>query len=154
MKLRTIVLTLVMLMVWTDVFAQQYSAGPRQMGEEILQELVVGKNSVIAKVASRGCTGKKSFRIDVAKQDGVSPIAPHYALTIYRTGTDECKAIVDDGMVLSWDLEKDLALKGPYTFSVRNRVDSGYRPYKTDDEDTFIGIIQRYLHEASHEGGQ
>jgi hypothetical protein len=139
---KTALLTAIFMFASVAAYAQQYSTGPRQIGEETLEELVLGKNALIARVASHGCTSKKSFRIEVQKTDGVSTIAPHYVLAINRVAVDECKAIVDDGIVLVWDLEKDIGLKGPFTFSVRNRVDSGYRPYEHDNEGSLVSAVK------------
>jgi hypothetical protein len=138
-------LAVVFIFVSAAAYGQQYSAGPRQTGEEIFEELVVGNNSLIARVASHGCTGKNSFRISVQKTEGVSPIAPHYILTVSRVAVDECKAIVDDGIVLVWDLEKDIGLRGPFTFYVRNRVDSGYPPCAHDGEGSLVSAVKDHV---------
>ncbi len=134
--------------VCAPVFAQQYSHGPRHTGEEVLDELLVGKNTLIVKVGSHGCTGKKSYRVDVRKEN--TPVAPHYVLTIYRVKADECKAIVDKGAVIAWDLEKDLGLKGNFTFSVRNMVYSVTHPFDDDsEEDSFLPIIKKQFPQAA-----
>jgi hypothetical protein len=126
-------------------FAQEYSHGPRQKGEVILDELLMGKNSFFATVGSGGCTSKGSFRLDVRKEEGVTPQAPHYVLTINRVALDECKAIVEGGTLLSWDLEKDLGLKGPFTFSVRNKVYSGFHPFASDDDDSLVAMVRKHI---------
>ena len=100
----------------------EYSSGPRQTGEEVLQELLMGPRKFIIRVASNGCTDKNSFKIDVKKEAGLSSKAPHYLLTIIRIRPDECKAIVDDGVLVLFDLEKDLGLTGDFTYSITNRV--------------------------------
>jgi len=43
------------------------------------------------------------------------------------------------GIVISWDLEKDLGLKGSFTYSVRNRVYSVYQPL--DDGESLSAIV-------------
>lgn len=116
-----------------SVFAQQYSQGPRYTGEEVLEELLLGRKSLVIKVGSGGCTSKGSYRIDTRQVAGISPQIPHYLLTIHRAVIDECKAIVDDGPVIYWDLEKDLGLKGKYTVSVQNRIGSTLPPFAADD---------------------
>lgn len=130
----------------TYSFAQEYSHGPRQKGEVILDELLMGKNSFFATVGSGGCTGKGSFRLDVKKEEGVTAQAPHYVLTINRVTLDECKAIVEGGILIFWDLEKDLGLKGPFTFSVRNKVYSGFHPFASDGpDDSLIAVVKKHL---------
>lgn len=129
-------------------FAQQYSYGPRHTGEEVLDELLIGRNTLIVKVGTHGCTGKNSYRVDVRKEK--TPVAPHYVLTIHRIKVDECKAIVDKGAVIAWDLEKDLGLKGNYTFSVRNMVYSAAHPFDDDSEEySFLPIIKKQFPEAA-----
>ena len=47
------------------------------------------------------------------------------------------------GVVISWDLEKDLGLKGSFTYSVRNRVYSVYQ--HLDDGESLSSIVARRL---------
>lgn len=141
MIFRSLVFAITFVLISTCSFAQQYSHGPRQNGEAILDELLMGKSLFLVKVGSNGCTGKGSFRVDVKKQDGISQIAPHYVLTINRVAPDECKAIADEGIVISWDLEKDLGLKGSFTYSVRNMVYSVYDP--VEDEESFLSLVAK-----------
>lgn len=127
-------------------FSQPYSHGPRYAGEEVLEELLIGRKTLIIKVASGGCTGKSSYRIDVKKADGITPLAPHYILTIHRVRIDECKAIIDDGPVILWDFEKDLGLKGNFTVSVRNMVDGVPPPYETGDkENSMLSTVRKHV---------
>jgi len=119
-------------------FAQPYSLGPRQKGEAILDELLLGNSMFWVTVGSGGCTDKGSFRVDINRQEGASPAAPHYTLTIHRVASDECKAMIG-GIVISWDLEKDLGLKGSFTYSVRNRIYSVYQPL--DDGESLSAIV-------------
>lgn len=143
MILRYLVLAIALSSFCACAFAQPYSHGPRQNGEAILDELLMGNALFLVKVGSNGCTSKGSFRIDVKRQEGITSIAPHYVLTINRIAPDECKAIVDDGIMLSWDLEKDLGLKGSFTYSVRNMVYSVYQPF--EDETSLLSVIAKQL---------
>ena len=122
----------------TCAFAQPYSLGPGQKGEEVLDELLLGNSMFWVRVGSSGCTGKRSFRVDVGRQEGTTTASPHYTLTIHRVAVDECKAMIG-GIVISWDLEKDLGLKGSFTYSVRNRVYSVYQP--VDDGESLSSIV-------------
>lgn len=99
-----------------------FSQSPRQTGEEILEELVLKSNQFTIRVGSNGCTDKNSFRVDIKKEDGISKKTPHYQFTVYRIRPDECKAIVYEGVLLTYDLKKDFGISGPYTYGVANRV--------------------------------
>lgn len=108
--------------VYISDYTVPYALSPRQTGVEILEELALTSNTVTIKVASNGCTDKSSFRVDIQKEAGIKATTPHYVLTFQRIKPDECKAIVDEGVVLTYDLQKDLGLNGAYTVSVVNRV--------------------------------
>jgi hypothetical protein len=108
--------------VFTPISYGQYSNGPRQTGEEVLDEILMGSNKFIVRAASNGGTDKSSFKIDVKKEAGLSTKAPHYVLTVMRIKPDECKAIVESGTLVLFDLEKDLGLKGDFTYSITNKV--------------------------------
>lgn len=78
---------------------------------------------------------------------------PHYILTINRVSKDECKAIIDVGIPIFWDLEKDLGLKGDFTFSVRNMVYSVSYPFLSDaDEESFLSVVKKHFPNALREG--
>jgi hypothetical protein len=142
MVFRSVIAVIVVSSFCTCALAQQYSHGPRQTGEVILDELLVGRNALLVKVGSNGCTGKTSFRIDAKRKEGITPIAPHYILTVHRIRPDECKAIMDEGMLILWDLDSDLGLKGNFTFSVRNMVYSVSSGFHSD-EDSLLSIIKK-----------
>lgn len=105
----------------TEALAQ-ISNNPRQAGQVIVSELVTRPNKLIVRVGSSGCTDKSSFSVEVKKQEGLSSKSPHYLLTLIRTKPDECKAIVEGGTLITFDLEKDLNLTGYYTYSVLNGI--------------------------------
>jgi len=104
----------------------QISASPRMTGEEILLEIMTKPNKLIARVSSNGCTNKISFKVNVKKMAGVSAKSPHYELSIIRIAADECKALVEGGVLIAWDMEKDLGLTGHYTYSLTNRIYQNY----------------------------
>jgi hypothetical protein len=104
----------------------QISDSPRKAGEEILLEVITKPNKLIVRVGSNGCTNKNSFKVNVEKRDGLSTKSPHYVLTIVRTSADECKAIVEGGPIIIFDMEKDLGLTGHYTYSLTNRIYQNY----------------------------
>lgn len=146
MNQRLLPVLLSSLLLCGPAFGQGYSHGPRETGEEVLDELLLGERTVAAKVSSGGCTGKGSFRVEVEKREGLTSRLPHYVLTIRRAAIDECKAIVDDGPVIVWDLEKDLGLTGNYTFSVRNMVYSIPSPYDDrDPERSMLSAVEKQM---------
>ena len=100
----------------------RFSSGPRQTGEEILEGLTAAPGAFSVRVASNGCTDKSSFRVRIEKAGETGAKLPHFILTIHRIRADECKAIVEDGTVLEWDLARDLGIGGECTFSIANRV--------------------------------
>ncbi len=120
----------------------QISGGPRTIGEEILLEYMTKPNKLIVRVGSNGCTNKNSFKVTVKKMAGITAKSPHYQLTIIRIAADECKALVDGGQLVTWDMEKDLGLTGHYTFSLTNRV---YQNYNLIINDARIKNHRYYL---------
>jgi len=147
MIFRKIVIAVAVSLFSTGLFAQQYSLGPRYTGEEILDELFIGEDTIIVKVGGGGgCTSKGSYQVDAKKIEGISAKTPHYILTINRVHIDECKAIVADGLIIAWDLENDLGLKGNYTFSVKNMVQSGAHPFETNNEEnSMLPVIKKNM---------
>ena len=121
----------------------EYSHSPRQTGEAVLDELLMGSSRFVVRVGSSGCTDKGSFKVDVKKEEGLSPKAPHYVLTIRRIKPDECKAIVDDGALILFDTEKDLGIKGDFTYSLTNRVFSSSRGQLS--EESLLSLIEKCL---------
>lgn len=136
-KLRKAVpLLLCFLSFGLNVEARPFSNSPRQTGEVVLEETVLGPKAFAVRVGSNGCTSKKSFGVSVRKESGVSERAPHYVLTINRKVPDECKAIVQDGAVIAYDLQKDLGISGNYTYTITNPVESSH-PF-AESHDSFL----------------
>lgn len=96
---------------------------PEDWTEEVLMEFHADGNELTIRVGSGGCTQKQDFYIlcrhDRAASQGE---APHYALTIYRTRLDTCKAIIWDGVEITFQLQQDLGLPEIFTYSVTNKV--------------------------------
>lgn len=127
----------------------QYSHGPRETGEAVLSELLMGPGRFIATVGSNGCTDKGSFKVDIKKEKGLSSTAPHYILTIVRIVADDCKAIVDGGTPILFDLETDLGIRGYYTYSIANQVLSPSKVLRK--RDSLWSIVERYFTSGSSE---
>jgi hypothetical protein len=121
--------------------AVPFSPGPRSPGVEILEELVQGPKGFIIRVGSNGCTSKNSLGVSIRKEAGVSERAPHYVLTINRQVPDECKAIVEEGAVIVYDLQKDLGITGNYTYAITNPVASAH-PFRSYD-DSFFSLVMK-----------
>lgn len=113
----------------------------RRLGEEVLLEALLGPRQLLIRVATGGCTGKDSFKVDVAKAPGPASQTAHYVLTVNRIKIDSCKAFFPDGTPVLLDLEKDLGLKGGFTYSVSNRVVSG----SGGSDNSFFGIVKKYF---------
>ena len=130
-------------LVFTPKSDAGYSNSPRQTGEEVLNELLMGSTKFMVRVASNGCTDKGSFKIDVKKEAGLSAKAPHYILTIIRIKPDECKEIVEGGTLVLFDLEKDLGLKGDFTYTITNQVFSASKVQPSDE--SLFSIIEKHF---------
>lgn len=120
-----------------------YSNSPRQTGEEVLDELLMGTDQFIIRVASNGGTDKSSFKIDVKKEAGITAKVPHYTLTVIRIKPDDCKAIVEGGTLVLFDLGKDLGLTGDFTYSIANKVVSS--PHIQSLDESLFAIVKKYF---------
>jgi len=136
-------------LLWTTDAYSQLSLGPRQTGEEVLRELLMGSNKFIVCVESNGCTDKASFKVDVKKEKGLSSRAPHYVLSVIRIRPDECKAIVPDGTMVVFDLAKDLGLEGDFSYSLTNRVFVSSRTEPSDE--SLMSVVEKYFTVKSSE---
>jgi hypothetical protein len=58
----------------------------------------------------------------VRKEKGITERSPHFVVTFERVRIDECKGIVSDGVLIEYDIPRDLGLAGLYTLSVTNWV--------------------------------
>jgi ankyrin repeat protein len=137
-----IVVMFCVLFMTTESYAA-FSPGPRQTGDEVLRELLMGSNRFVVSVGSNGCTDKSSFKVDVKKEEGLSAKAPHYVLTVRRIKPDECKSIVADGILVLFDLGKDLGITGDFTYSLTNRVFASSRVQPSDE--SLTSIIEKYF---------
>jgi len=103
-------------------------AGPQPgWTEEVLIGVFADRHDLVIRVSSGGCTGKDDFRIwrqvDKASKAG----DPHYLLTIYRVRTDACKAMMPNGIEITYRLKEDLGLPPIFTYTLTNRL--GGSPY-------------------------
>jgi hypothetical protein len=122
--MRAVVIVLAVLFAASPVVSEtrEVSHSARERGLIIVRELTVKEGKILFRADSNGCTDRSSFSVEVAKDEGFSPKSPHYRLTIERIRSDECKAMVWDGILIEIDLEKELGLTITYTVSVENPV--------------------------------
>lgn len=110
----------------------------RRTGKEVLYEALLGAKGFLVVVESNGCTQKDSFQVDSLKnknQDG----SLHYAFTVRRIAPDECKGM-PERVIIHFDLEKDLGIKGNFTYSLTNKI----FPARAE-EDSLYSIIEKYF---------
>ena len=98
------------------------AAGQRDKGEIVLQSLSVKDGKLSFETETGGCTTKQSFRINIEKGRSGDLKVTNYILTITREIPDQCKGFFTEGIVVEYELEKDLGLKGDYTVTVKNMV--------------------------------
>ncbi len=120
-----------------------YSHGPRQTGAVVLDELLMGPNQFVVSVGSGGCTSKDSLKVDVKQEKGLTSRMPHYVLTIRRVKPDECKAIQFSGTLILFVMEKDLGIKGNYTYSLTNPVYS--LSAEEPSEESLFSIVEKHF---------
>jgi hypothetical protein len=113
-----------LLLVSLPVSAQnlKVSRSPRELGTAVLRDLWIRDGKISFRVDSNGCTDAGNFKVRASREEGITPKAAHYRLTIQRVRIDECKAILWEGVEIEMDLAKDLGLTGTYTVSVSNPV--------------------------------
>lgn len=121
MKTTKIVFIIFLFMIM-PLMAGQFSMEQRETGELVLKSLSVKDGRFSFRAESGGCTDKRSFKVNVEKGAGISEKIPNYIITVIRTAPDDCKALLDEGVVIEYDLEKDLGLRGYYTVTVKNMV--------------------------------
>ena len=92
----------------------------RDLGVVILEDFSIKGGVLSFRTATGGCTDKDSFKISVSRAAGISERVSHFILTIERIKPDDCKAFFPDGVVMEFDLEKDLGLTGVYVVSISN----------------------------------
>jgi hypothetical protein len=109
-----------MALLWTPILAGPVSKGPQEVGEVVPREVLLKEGKVLLRVDSGGCTDEASIRASVQKRPGMTAKAPHYVVTFERVRVDDCKAMLFEGVVLEYDLAKDLGISGLYTLSVTN----------------------------------
>ncbi|MBC7365035.1 MAG: hypothetical protein H5U07_10950, partial [Candidatus Aminicenantes bacterium] len=134
-KIRLSLLFFLAVLLSVNLSAQYPDA--RRTGEEVLYEALLGAKGFYIVVESNGCTQKESFKIETTKKinpDGTTS----YLLTVLRKMPDECKRLPEQ-IVLYFDLEKDLGLKGRFTYSLSNKI------FPAAISDSLSSIVEKYF---------
>ncbi len=119
-RIRTSII--VFLFIVTPIMAGQISFEQRKTGEIVIKSLSVKDGKLSFVTDTGGCTTKKSFGINIETGKGIVKKVPNYIIKITRILPDECKAFFPEGIVIEYDLEKDLGIKGYYTISIKNMI--------------------------------
>ncbi|HEQ72579.1 MAG TPA: hypothetical protein ENN69_08830 [Spirochaetia bacterium] len=104
--------------------AAEYSREQRELGIVILTDFSVEDGVLVFRAASGGCTDRGHFKVTVEELHPIVASARYYRLTVTRIRSDDCKGLFPDGVEIRFDLEQDLGLVPPYTFTVANPVAS------------------------------
>lgn len=108
--------------VFLAVVLCSYQTAFAEPANEVILGLDLKEQTLDLHVASNGCTKQENFNIEVNK--GVTG-APPYQVTVKRIKADYCKALIPDGVWLSFD-RKTLGLEGQVEFMLTNRVGNGF----------------------------
>ncbi len=104
------------------VVANPAKAEPMPPTEEALFGKIVSFAGLHVQVQSNGCTDKKSFKVAKENMAGVQ------ILTFFRISSDNCRAMLPYGTVLTYSFE-ELGLRGGEEFAVSN-IDSAVTVFK------------------------
>ncbi|HEY0053298.1 MAG TPA: hypothetical protein VGB49_07800 [Caulobacteraceae bacterium] len=71
--------------------------GPGAGELEAIYAAAFTDDRAVIRVSSNGCTGKDSFQAVLSRNDGQEPL-----VTLRRLSPDNCRALVRDGVELTW----------------------------------------------------
>lgn len=132
-----LILTAALLSPLTPLLQAQ-APDARRTGEEVLYEALLGARDFLIVVPSNGCTRKESFQLEATRQTNPDG-SIHYILSVKRKTPDECKRM-PEREIIHFNLEKDLRIKGKFTYSLANRIFPA--PAK---ENSLYTIIEKYF---------
>lgn len=98
------------------------SRNPHELGEVLLRELTIRDGKVILRVDSGGCTDISSIRPKVRLVPTPAGQLPHYSATFERVRPDDCKALLLEGVELTYRVVEDLGIQGPHILTLTNPV--------------------------------
>jgi len=121
---RIIFIIIISFILIGSLSAQLLENSRNKKGEIILKNPSIS-NGILSFISETGgCTDKNSFKVRIEKDKKIGGFT-HYRLTVERINPDYCKAFFPEGILIRFDLEKDLGLKGNYTVSIVNRIITG-----------------------------
>lgn len=117
-------ITLMLILMFMALFSASWLSAfdQHKTGEIILKSLSVKEGKLSFGTDTGGCTSKGSFRVDIEPGKNSSGEMKAYTLTIKRIRPDDCKGFFPEGIVIEYEIGKDLGIKGSYTISVKNRI--------------------------------
>jgi hypothetical protein len=104
--------------------AEQVSATHDDAEVIVLRSLVIKDGRLSFLTDTGGCTSKHSFKIDIETVKENTKNVNIYILIIRKIVPDRCKAFLPEGVVIEFDLKKDLGIKENSAVSVKNMVNS------------------------------
>ena len=90
----------------------------------VLKSLLIKDGRLSFLTETNGCTNKQSFKVDIVTGKDNTKNVNTYILTIRKIVPDRCKAFLLEGVVIEFDLDKDLGIKENSVVSVKNMVQS------------------------------
>jgi hypothetical protein len=115
-----------------------YVSSQRSVGPIMVNEVLFNGPLMVVNVASGGCTDNQSFKLEATKQD--SSGVPFYTITIKRVKADTCKALIDGGVYLVFDVAKDLGLNGKFYYKLANPI----LPIANNNENSLLSVIKNH----------
>ena len=100
---------------------------PSDTGQLVLRELILREHKLAIRISSQGCTDKSTIEVKVRRPAGLRELRnspAHYEVIFFRKKPDYCRAFLPEGVVLEYDIKKDLGIetKAPYLISVQNPI--------------------------------
>ena len=116
--------TLILILIFMTLFCASWLSAfdQNRAGEILLKSLSIKEGKLSFGTDTGGCTSKSSFRVDIEPGKDSSGEMKTYTLTIKRVRPDDCKGFFPEGIVIEYEIGKDLGIKGSYTISVKNRI--------------------------------
>ncbi|WP_022854952.1 hypothetical protein [Thermodesulfobacterium thermophilum] len=100
----------------------EYSFLATDTGILVLRAVEVKEHKIAITVNTKGCTDKNSVKAEVNRIYKIDNQVPTYQIVFKRTEPDNCKALLPEGTVLVYDLQKEFGFQMPYTVEIKNLV--------------------------------
>lgn len=96
------------------------SKNQRETGLILIKGFKLEGPLLTIRVDSGGCTNKDSIEVKVKEEKSIVKGFKHYSLYFIRRVPDECKALLPEGVEITYDLLKELKLTPPFTITIGN----------------------------------